>query len=172
MIIDMQVMPFIWKNYGGKAIYHEEKLISNVQALIAKARKEKAPIYYIMYTEAAGSPRAKNEPLWQVWPEIAGQEEDRVIVKYHADSFLETNLEECLKADGVEGIVMCGVQTEFCVDTTVKTAFSHGYKVELVKDGHSTYDSDLLSAEQIIRHHNSILEQFASIVPTEQIVFE
>ncbi len=171
MIIDMQIMPFIWKEYGGKTIYNEKNIISNVQELIAKARKANAPIYYIMYTEGEGSPRAEGQQLWQVWPEIANQENDRMIVKYYADSFLKTNLDESLKADGIEEIVMCGVQTEFCVDATVKSAFSHGYKVELVKDAHSTYDSDILSAQKIIEHHNSILEQFAQCVPSKEIEF-
>ncbi|QMV42348.1 isochorismatase family protein [Cohnella cholangitidis] len=66
---------------------------------------------------------------------------------------------------------MCGVQTEYCVDTTVKSGYSHGYKVELARDCHSTYDSDELTAEQIVRHHNSVLAQFATIVDSRDIQF-
>ncbi|GED17508.1 hypothetical protein AMI01nite_54990 [Aneurinibacillus migulanus] len=66
---------------------------------------------------------------------------------------------------------MCGVQTEYCVDTTVKSAYSHGYKVKLVRDCHSTYNSDVLTAEQIINHHNNILNQFATIVNSCEIDF-
>ena len=171
IIVDMQIMPFIWKNYVGKALYQEETLLKNVKNLIEKARHTHAPIYYIMYTEPTGSPRAENEPLWQVVPEIAPQENDKIIVKYHADSFLETSLDKSLKTDNIQEVVICGVQTEFCVDTTIKSAYSHGYKVEFPKDGHSTYDSDLLSAQQIITHHNTILEQFATMTMIDDIEF-
>lgn len=171
VIIDMQIMPFIWKNYGGKTLYNEEQLLINVQKLIQQARQTNTPIYYIMYTEAEGSPRAEGEPLWQVCPDIAPQEDDTIIVKYHADSFLNTSLAETLKANDIQNLILCGVQTEFCIDTTVKSAYSHGYKVTLAKDGHSTYDSDLLTADQIIAHHNSILEQFATITTVDKIQF-
>lgn len=101
LVVDMQMMPFIWKNYGGKALSEEERLIKNVKSLIEKARQSHTPIYYLLYTEPVGSPRAKNEPLWQVIPDIAPQEGDKIIVKYHADSFLGTSLDQDLKADNI-----------------------------------------------------------------------
>ena len=171
VIIDMQIMPFIWKNYGGKALYNEEQILGNVKHLIDKARQTNTPIYYIMYTEGEGSPRAEGQPLWQVCPDIAPQEGDKIIVKYHADSFLETNLDQSLKENGIENLVICGVQTEFCIDTTVKSAYSHSYKVVLPKDGHTTYDSDILKATQIIEHHNLNLEQFAKLTTVSEINF-
>lgn len=169
VIIDMQIMPFVWKDYGGKPLYQEEQLIANTKALIEKARQAGAPIFYILYTEKGDSPRAENGPLWQVHPEITPQAEDIQIAKYHADSFLETNLEQELKNRQVSNLVFCGVQTEYCVDTTIKSAFSHGFTNELAGDAHSTYDSDILPAEKIIAHHNSILAQFCSVKPVHAI---
>lgn len=77
-----------------------------------------------------------------------------------------------LQDECIADVVICGVQTEYCVDTTCKSTFSHGLRVELASDGHSTFDSDLLSAEQIIAHHNNILVQFAQIKPAAQINME
>lgn len=170
LIIDMQVLPFAWKDYGGKTLYQEAILIANTRLLIEKARKSKSPIFYILYTETAG-PRSVDQPLWQVIDSIAPSPQDYFVNKYHADSFQETNLDVLLGKHGAEGLVMCGIQTEYCVDTTVKRAYSQGYKVELASDCHSTYDSDELTAEQIVRHHNHILQQFASILPSDQIRF-
>jgi len=171
VIIDMQIMPFIWKDYGGKPLYQEEQIVEKVKELIKKAKDANAPVYYVMYTELEGSPRAENQPLWQIHPEISPTAQDKVIIKYHADSFYETNLDKLLRDDEIGTIVLCGVQTEFCVDTTVKSAYSHGYKVELASDCHSTYDSSLMIAEQIIAHHNAILDQFAKIFSAEEITF-
>ena len=36
IIVDMQLMPFVWKDYGGKAIYNEQILLQNTQRLIEK----------------------------------------------------------------------------------------------------------------------------------------
>lgn len=171
LVVDMQVMPFIWKDYGGKSIFEEDRLLRNVGRLIEEAGKTGVPVYYILYTEGEGSPRSEGQPLWQVHPQIAPQETDRAIIKYHADSFLKTELRQLLQQDGTDTVVICGVQTEFCVDATVKSAYSHGYHVVLAKDGHSTYNSDLLPAETIIAHHNAILDQFADVIPTDEINF-
>jgi nicotinamidase-related amidase len=172
VIIDMQIMPFIWKNYGGKSLFNEVGLIANTQQLIEKARRANAPILYIMYTETGESMRTEGQPLWQVHPEIAPQEKDQLIVKYYADSFLKTELEARLNEQNIQNIVVCGIQTEFCIDTTCKSAFSHGFGIELASDGHSTYDSDLLAAEKITAHHNQILAQFAQIKPAAEITLE
>lgn len=169
IVIDMQVMPFIWKNYGGKRLFDEDGLIARTQQLLGKARQAGAPILYGMYTESGESPRVEGQPLWQVHPEIAPQENDPLVVKYYADSFLKTGLEALLEQQGIKQIVLCGVQTEFCVDTTCRSAFSHGFEVELAADCHSTFDSDLLPAEKIIAHHNAILFQFARVKPAAEI---
>ncbi|MBD3921998.1 cysteine hydrolase [Paenibacillus sp. PR3] len=172
LIIDMQTMPFVWKDYGGKALYKEEKLITNTKHLIEKARKSGAPVCYIMFTEPEGSPRAENQPLWKVHEHISPLPQDLIIIKHYADSFLKSGLHDRLQAHGVDTLVMCGLQTEFCVDATVTSGYSHGYQVELVKDCHSTYDADGLTAEQIIDHHNRILIQFADVIPSDQVEFQ
>jgi nicotinamidase-related amidase len=73
---------------------------------------------------------------------------------------------------GIKNLVIVGVQTEFCVDTTCRTAFSLGYKNILVSDGHSTFDSPILTAAQIIEHHNGIIGGlFAELKKTEEVEF-
>lgn len=169
IIVDMQLMPFVWKDYGGTALYRETALLENTKKLIEKARKVDAPIYYVMHTEKGDSHRAEGKPLWQVHPEIAPNEGDHQIIKYYGDSFYETELEALLKEQGIKNIVLCGIQTEFCVDTACRSAFSHGFTAELASDCHSTFDSEVITAGQIIAHHNRTLPQFAVIRATDEI---
>jgi nicotinamidase-related amidase len=171
VIIDVQIMPFVWKDYGGKVLYRSETLLMNIKGLIEKARASKAPVYYILHTEKGDSPRAEGQPLWQVHPEIAPKETDPFIIKYHSDSFQDTVLEGMLKENEIGKLVLCGLQSEYCVDTTCRSAFAHGYEVELAMDGHSTFDSEGLKAEQIISHHNEVLSIFAETRPSADIMF-
>lgn len=66
--------------------------------------------------------------------------------------------------------------TEFCVDTTCRRALSLGFDVTLVSDADTTKDA-LLPAEQIIKHHNSILPAVAHpdrrliVKPSREILF-
>ncbi|MNC69948.1 hypothetical protein D3C75_1206980 [compost metagenome] len=70
-----------------------------------------------------------------------------------------------------------GCKTQHCIDTSVRAATVSHLDVTLVGDGHSTTDSDVLSAEQIIRHHNSTLhghynvEHFSMVRASEEDLF-
>ncbi len=73
---------------------------------------------------------------------------------------------------GIGQIVVCGLVTEGCVDTTIRRAYSLGYKIELADDCHSTTDSNILSAEQIINHHNEVLKIFSEVKRSDNINFK
>ena len=85
--------------------------------------------------------------------------------------FLGTGLDARLRALGIGRLVIAGMQTEFCVDTTTRAAFAHGYKVVLASDAHSTFDSPALKAADIVAHHNTVLRSFATIAPSAEIRF-
>jgi nicotinamidase-related amidase len=82
---------------------------------------------------------------------------DVVVQKQTPDAFHETNLHRELESKGIKKLVIAGLQTEYCIDTTCRRAFSLGYDVILVKDAHSTWDSPRFTAKQIIEHHNHVL---------------
>lgn len=71
---------------------------------------------------------------------IAPRPEDRVIVKSAPNSFLNTELDAYLKSLGVEKLIVCGMMTHMCVDTTVRSAMDYGYSVDLIADGCATKD--------------------------------
>lgn len=70
-----------------------------------------------------------------------------------------------------------GCKTQHCIDSAVRTATISGLDVTLVGDGHSTNDTDVLIAEQIITHHNRTLhghynvEHFAVVRNSEEDLF-
>lgn len=114
----------------------------------------------------------KGQPMWNVHPEIAPHTGDITIEKNHADAFYESNLEAVLRDLGIKRLVITGLQTAYCVDTTCRRAHSLGFDNILVSDGHSTLDSDILKAPQIIAHHNEVLgSQFATILSASEVTF-
>ena len=72
---------------------------------------------------------------------------------------------------GIRRLVLAGMQTEYCIDTTTRRARSLGYEVVLAADAHSTYPG-ALPAEQVIAHHNSVLKAFADVRPAAEIDFQ
>lgn len=90
--------------------------------------------------------------------------------KWAASSFYDTDLDQRLRAAGVKRLVIAGLQTEFCIDTACRVAQTLGYVVTLAGDAHSTMDSPLLKADQIIRHHNGVLSGIVQkVAPAEEI---
>ena len=84
---------------------------------------------------------------------------------------MDTNLQQVLEEKGIKRLVLSGMQSEMCVDSTCRDAYARGYKVTIASDAHSTMDNDVLKADQIIKHHNSTLRSFAKITPTDEIEF-
>ncbi|MGN6648824.1 cysteine hydrolase family protein [Trinickia sp.] len=60
---------------------------------------------------------------------------DLVVVKGRDSGFYETKLDETLRARGVKTVVVTGLQTHVCVQTTAADAFFRGYKIWVPEDG-------------------------------------
>lgn len=153
LIIDVQAGMFD----PNDPVYNGDELLTRLAGLIGKARAANIPVIYVQHNEAEGEPLDSNGPGWPIHPAIAPKEGETVIQKWHPDSFQETNLQAELEAKGIKNLIIAGIQTEMCVDTTSRRAYSLGYKVTLVKDAHSTWNTKILTAPQIIAHHNQNL---------------
>jgi nicotinamidase-related amidase len=98
---------------------------------------------------------------------------DTIIKKQMPDAFYKTGLQQYLSAHGIKKLIIAGIQTELCVDTTYRQACNLEYEVTLVKDAHSTWDRDGLTASQMIAHHNALLSDwFVTGKEERDILFE
>lgn len=170
IVIDMQMGVF--QSTLIPPVSHAEELLSNVGRLIAKARNASVPVIFVQHNGGSGHPLEYGKSGWTIHPAIAPTSHDIVIQKSTPDSFHNTPLQHELECRHIRKLVIAGIQTEFCVDTTCRRGFSLGYQVTLAKDAHSTWDTESLSAWQIIAHHNSILnEWFAETKGVHEIDF-
>ena len=167
LIIDVQNGMFMKENL----VYNSEKIISNLKYLIEDARKNNSPIFYIQHNANIGSRLETGTEEWKIHPEVTPTSSNIIIQKTTPDSFYKTDLNGQLRTRNIEHLVITGIQSEVCVDTTCRKAFSLGYKVTLVTDAHSTWDSTELSAQQIINHHNQVLRWFAVTKKTMDVMF-
>ena len=138
-------------------VYKGDELLAKVKSLITKARSAQIPIIYIQNSGGKGDPDEYGTPGWEIHPMIQSAEGDVVIQKQTPDAFHETSLHHELKSRKIKRLIIVGLQTEYCIDTTCRRGFGLGYEITLVEDSHSTWDSSLFSAQQIINHHNQVL---------------
>jgi nicotinamidase-related amidase len=153
LIIDMQVGNFSEPN----PIYKGNELLARINSLVTKARAAKIATVYVQNNGGRGDPDEYGTPGWEIHPPLKPTKRDVVVQKQTPDAFHETNLQHELESRGIRKLIIAGLQTEYCIDTTCRRAFSLGFKVTLIKDSHSTWNSPLFTADQIIEHHNNIM---------------
>ncbi len=154
LVIDMQ-------NALVEIAHQEREVLERIGGLLERARAAGTPVIYLQHDHARYAPLMPGADGWQIHEAIAPRRQELVIRKRASDSFYETPLDGQLRARGVRHLVVTGMATEHCVDATSRSALSHGYDVTLVGDAHTTTANGLLSAEQIIAHHNATLEDLA-----------
>ncbi len=165
LVIDVQMGMFDEED----PVFQGDVLLEILQGLISHARKADVPVIYVQHND---SQFVAGERDWEIHPSIAPQDGELIIQKHTPDSFNETDLGDELGEMGITKLIITGIQTEYCVDTTSRRAFSLGYDVTLVEEGHSTWDNRHLSAEQVIAHHNSTLDGWAvAVKPAAEIQF-
>ena len=155
----------------------QDRVLSNITVLLRKARSSGTPVFFIQHDGPKGHPLEAETAAWAIHPAILPLSGEPVIRKKASDSFFETRLAEELKAGEISHLIIAGAQTEYCVDTTCRRAVTLGYDVALVADAQLTADSSVLTAAQIIAHHNLLLDGFAAgihsieVTPTAEISF-
>jgi nicotinamidase-related amidase len=142
-----------------------EATIANIRIVTDKAHRAGVPVIYIQDEDMGGV----GSEHWQIHPAVAPQPGDLVLGKLHTDAFAETTLQEELHRLGARHLVITGMRTEFCVDSTFRQAESRGYELTLVADGHTTSDNEVLTAEQTIAYNNHVLGAFAHVVTASEI---
>lgn len=152
LVIDAQ-QELMDGNDKEQAVFNKIELISNINTVIEKAVTSNATVIFMRDLDVANG-----EGLgFQIHKDIVLPPGTTVFDKAATNSFYGTPLLTYLTKNQKEHIVIMGCKTEHCIDTAVRTATVNGFDVTLVGDGHSTINSEILSAEQIIRHHNGIL---------------
>jgi nicotinamidase-related amidase len=103
----------------------------------------------------------------EVVDELAPDPGDYVVEKYGYNAFFKTPLDDILRANHVEFLVVCGTVSQICVEDTVHGAFHHGYKTVAVSDGISSYDEELHRATL-----RNIGLKYGRVLSTDEVIAE
>ena len=102
---------------------------------------------------------------WKFIPEIPIDSKDTILPKKHYSAFLETDLTRILQSKKVRDVIISGVMTNLCCETTARDAFMRGYRIFFLIDGTATGKSD---------HHLSTLKNlgfgFAYLLTTDELI--
>ncbi len=150
-------------------LYDADGFVERVRELDERARASHIPVFHFRQVGTEGSIYAGRGR--EIDARVAAMPEDILIDKTEPDMFLGTALASLLVERGIEEVVICGFATEGCVDTTVRSAWAKGFRVVLASGAHTTTANAVLTAEQVVKHHDLVLGRFARVVPAAEIVF-
>jgi isochorismate hydrolase len=149
------------------------KLLENVNYLIAMFRTKKRPVFFTRHIDDT----EKDSLMFKWWNQniladdprsvlsdriVPG--EDPVIEKHQYDAFLYTDLEEQLRNRKIKQVVICGVLTNLCCESTARSAFMRGFEVFFVDDATRTYTGDMHKASLL-----NLSYGFATIINTKDV---
>ncbi|MEJ8849794.1 cysteine hydrolase family protein [Variovorax rhizosphaerae] len=148
---------------GAHDAYESKLVIGRINTVSAKARAAGIPVVLIQHEDDGLLKHETRE--WQLAHGLRAEPTDLRIRKTTPDAFLRTGLEAAMKERNIRELVICGMHTEFCVDTTTRRALALGYQVILIEDAHTTEGNAFVTARQVIQHHNATLTNISSFGP-------
>jgi nicotinamidase-related amidase len=170
IIVDVQ-KAFNDPSWGNRNNHQAEE---NIVKLLDKWRTTSRPIFHIQHVS-----RVNENSLFHVSKEthefkdiIQPLEGEPIIQKTVNSSFIGTDLESRLRTKAIDSVVVVGLTTNHCVETTTRMAGNLGFNTYLVYDATATFDrvgpdGKTYSAEEI--HQMTMVnlnEEFATIIDT------
>jgi ureidoacrylate peracid hydrolase len=157
LVVDMQegfCSPDAQMEQAGIGTANQRAIIPQVVRLVELARRQGVPVFWsqqVHFPEDVTRERRRStipghmdkqsfapclRGTWEVdfVAEMDVREEDYVIEKHRASMFFETTLAAKLRMLGIEQVIVCGVTTEFCCETTIRDAYYRDLDVIVVRE--------------------------------------
>ncbi|ERI94940.1 isochorismatase family protein [Clostridiales bacterium oral taxon 876 str. F0540] len=152
--------------------YNEQIVIENIKKLILEARNNNKEVIYVRHDDGKGTDLEKETDGWQIYDAIAPESNDAIFEKQYNSAFLKTGLKDYLDSKNIDNIILTGLQTEYCIDATCKSAFENGYKVIIPEQTNTTFDNEYLSADKLYEFYNYKIwnKRFAEILSIEETI--
>lgn len=135
---------------GANDVFTVQKIVPSVQRFLAQARQSGIPVIYVRseYSKWTDSPSFKKRGLsgadfsmhcrpgsWGAeFYRVTPEPDDFIVTKHRHSAFIDTDLELVLRSVGIRTIVLTGIATNVCVESTARDGFMKDYYVVLVKD--------------------------------------
>jgi len=150
---------------------------SKCALLLDKWRSLQLPVFHIMHgSQDPNSPLHPSQPGFELHEAIKPLEQEPVIVKNVNSAFIGTDLEEKLKKQNIDTLVIVGLTTNHCISTTTRMAGNLNFETFLISDATATFDRMGLNGERFeaeLIHQTalaSLKDEFAQVIDLKTLV--
>ena len=174
LIIDVQNDYF----EGGKSeLCNPTSALQNIEKALKRFRERNFPVIHVQHINIreGASFFLPNTHGVLIHQNIAPLDHDFLVIKHAPNSFFETNLSTILKENDINSLVICGMMSHMCIDTTTRACKDFGIKVTLLEDACATKDlrfnEKTIPAETV---HNTFMASlngmFATVIRTNEFI--
>lgn len=151
-------------------IYNVQEFIRNLKRLIQAARTSGVEVIYVRHDDGPGEMLTPGNPEFMVYHEIAPEPGERMFDKRYNSAFKDTGLKEYLMERNEREVMAVGLQTDFCMDATIKSGFEQDLRMIVPADANSTEDNEFLTGEACYHFYNDFMwkDRYASCVSMEE----
>lgn len=130
LIIDVQNFYF----EGTERLFEPEKAANQISKVLDYFRKTNQPVIHIQHIDKEKMGAEVIDPMVAIHESVAPIDGEIIVKKAYPSAFRETNLKEVLDELQIEELVIVGMMSHMCVDTTVRAASNYGYKITVLHD--------------------------------------
>ena len=166
IVMDMQ------KGITVDALYNFERFIENTGKILAAARENQIEVIYVQHDDGPGSGFTQGDEAFEIADQVAPRPGEKRFVKHHGSCFGNKDFTNYLEDAGEDTLIIMGLLTNFCVNTTVQSAFERGYKVLIPEGTNSTFDNQYMTGETAYKFFNegTWADYFAKCVSVEETI--
>lgn len=152
--------------------YNKDNTLSNIEKIIKSCRDNNMEVIYVQHDGGKGDELEAGSKGWQIYDKIAPKEGEKIIAKNFNSSFKDTELKGYLNQKDIDTLILAGMQTEYCIDTTCKVAFEHGFKLIIPEGTNTTFDNEHMSGKDIYEYYNFKIwkNRFARLEKIEDVI--
>ena len=164
LVIDIQ------KGITDNRLYNFESFIDNTKRIIDATRANQIEVIYFQHDDGPGTGFSIGDEDFEIANQVTPMDEEKVFVKDINSCFGNEEFVDYIKNE--DTLMVVGLQTNFCVDATVKSAFERGYKVIIPQGANSTFDNDYMTGEVTYKYYNDMMwpERFATCMSVEDAI--
>lgn len=136
-------------------LYGYKKLEENIRKLIKTSREYGVEVIYVRHDDGPGSGFSKGDADFEIYEGFAPRDGEKIFDKNVNSAFNDsTGLVWYLESRNIRTVIVVGLQTDYCVDATVKSGFEKGYKMIVPEYCNSTISNDYMDAKTTYEFYN------------------
>ena len=148
LVIDMQ------KGIVDPELYNYDTFLDRTVRLIDTARKNNVEVIYVQHDAGPGSGLSAGDEDFEIASQVAPKEGEKIFVKTINSCFGNKDFAEYMEQQEDKRLMIIGLQTNYCIDATVHSAFDRGYQAIVPEEANSTFDNDYMDGETTYRYYN------------------